>query len=306
MAKTSTQRAEQPAPAEEKKLPVQAAANLPATSDGFDASELDVGHTAVSDRAEDRGTPLLYLAQKMSPAIDPKRSEYIEGLKEGMAFVNVTGRHFDAEKEGVAFIPCYHKSVWNEFVPREQGGGYQGSHPRDVDLDQLEATPHPKDVDKRRGGQPIRMLLPSGNEIIFTHQYYGFLADTMQPIIVPMASTNLGASSALQTLLNEQRRTLQWVRENLPGLSEEDEVRLANLRVLPSYFNVYLLKSVYTTNDQGSWYKWRPSLLRRTEPKAVRDMCAEFAKACERGDVEVARPMSEAEASAGDDSRSPI
>lgn len=250
-------------------------ANLATLSDEDMSFMEGVENSGISDNLEDRGTPLLYIAQKGSKQVNKREADYIPGLEVGMAFNNLTNRFWDAESEGVPLIPCFFRSVWNEWTPIEQGGGYHGSHPRDVDWEAMGGSL------RGAGGKDERrdiVDLPNGHELIMTHEYFCLFADTLSPIVVPMASSNLWGSSRLQALMSDQR-----------GINN------GRLVTLPAFFNVYNFKTMYKVNEKGDWFRWAPQLVGPTsslQRKAGRSL-ALMAKA---GEVKVAQPMSDGEA----------
>lgn len=226
----------------------------------------------VSDDLDDRGVPLLYIAQKSSPQVNRKDSAYIEGLEVGMAFNSLTGRYWNAEGEGIPLYPFYHRKSYLEWTPREQGGGFHGRHPfaSPAELRELyEAIP----AEDRRD----IFDLPSGHQLKLTHEYYCLLGDVLQPIVVPMSSTNLQASAQWQSLLSEQRGTFQ-----------------GRIVTKPGYANLWRLKTVWDSNDKGDWYRWRPSLEGPNTDGQIRALCKELAMRVSAGELEAARPQDEA------------
>lgn len=229
-------------------------------------SELEgVEGAGLSDNVEDRGTPLLYIAQKGSKQVNSKKPEYIPGLEVGMAFNNLTGKFWDTENEGMIVLPCYFRVNWLEWTPVDDGGGFHGIHERD--------TPLLRQSVEREGRRDLRDL-PNGHELVLTHHYYCIIAETWQPIIIPMSSTNLGASSKMQALIGDQKA-------------------IAGGRVVtkPAYWSKFLLKTAYSENEKGDWYKWVPSLAGQNTDPALRNFCKEFAMACTRNEVEMSKPL---------------
>ena len=77
----------------------------------FDSSEMQI--------------PFVRLLQAMSPQLNKRNAEYIEGSQQGDAFNNVTFQIWEGEK-GIQVIPCYQCTKYLEFVPRDLGGGFKG------------------------------------------------------------------------------------------------------------------------------------------------------------------------------------
>lgn len=70
-------------------------------------------------QAQDFALPFLYLLQKMSPAIDE-----VDGAEPGM-FMNTVSRELMSK---LRVIPVEYEKVYNEWVPRDSGGGFVASH----------------------------------------------------------------------------------------------------------------------------------------------------------------------------------
>lgn len=229
-----------------------------------------VASAGLSTNPEDRGTPFLFIAQKSSKALVKQRPEFIKGLEVGNAYNTVTGEQFDAENEGVPFLPCFFKAIYNEWTPVDEGGGFHGSHPLDTPLlNEATAKKSVKGDDRRDAFD-----LPNGNELILTHEYWGVLPSSWDPIIVAMSATNLGASKKMQGLIGAQKV----------------QVPNRGLIVKPGYFTTFLLKTGFETNDSGDFYKWIPSVVGPNEDANLRAFCKELAIQCARGALKAANP----------------
>jgi hypothetical protein len=246
------------------------------------ASEIEgVEGAGRSDSAEDRGTPLMYIAQKMSPQVERKDAAFIDGLEVGNVFNNITREFYDAEGDGVEVLPCFYRMNWNEWTPRDEGGGFHGSHPRDTPL-LKNAKPfvHPKTGKVRRD----IFIMDNGHQLKLTAHYFCILVQTWRPIIIPMASTNLGAARTLQGMIDAQ---LVQVGS-----------RIVNK---PAFWTRFLLKTAYEEFDEGTAYKYVISSLGENQNKALREHCKSFALSCLKNEVKMAAPVDETSANSGDD-----
>jgi hypothetical protein len=77
--------------------------------------------------ADDFALPFLYLLQDLSPQVKARDPKYIEGAKAGDFLHSVTQGVIDGE-EGFRCVPISHRKVYNEWVPRNEGGGFVASH----------------------------------------------------------------------------------------------------------------------------------------------------------------------------------
>lgn len=233
---------------------------------------------AQSDNMDDRGTALLYIAQKMSPQLDKNKAEYIEGLQEGFCFNNLTGRFWNTPEDPLLIYPVYFRVNWLEFTPRDDGGGFHGMHPRDVDMESLGAQQHPERRDI--------FELPNGHELIETMHYYCLMADDLSPLVVPMASTNQRASQQLQAFMAE--REVAFRKARAKGVT--------GYELYSEYFKVYGLRTVYAQNDKGSWYRYSPSVhdnIPEDDFELTMQAWSAFSKACKADTVAIAPPSTE-------------
>jgi hypothetical protein len=288
--KDSSTKRRSDAPDESKVVALRQGASLAQLPAGM-ASLGDVMGAGASDAVEDRGTALIYIAQKGSPQVDKERPEYIEGLEVGMAFNPLT-QHFwpETKEKGVPFLPCYFRKNWLEWVPRSEGGGFRGMH------DWID----PKEIPQQFGAESVESrrdlfrIPSSGTDLVLTHHYFGIFPETLEPGIIPMSSTNLKASQQIQALINGAK------------ISHEGGIKTAPAFLLP-----WRMRSVYSTNDKGTWYRWAPqrtgSLLDQSTwtdqvyGPEVLELCAELARSARRGEVRMAQPMSSAEVQSEDE-----
>jgi len=180
----------------------------------FDSSEMQI--------------PFIRVLQALSPQLNKKKPEYIEGAAQGDLFNTVTGQWWSGE-EGITVIPCYHTIKYLEFVPRDMGGGFKGEiHPSNPVLQQT-----------TRSGS--KELLPSGNELVKSAQYFCFVVEkdgSYQPAVIDMKSTQLKVAKRWNTQVQ-----LQKVKNPKTG-----EL------VTPALFaTMWKLTTTEESNDQGSW-----------------------------------------------------
>jgi hypothetical protein len=219
----------------------------------FDSSEMQI--------------PFVRLLQALSPQLNKKKAEYIDGASAGDAFNNVTSQYWDGET-GIKVIPCFNTTKYLEFVPRDMGGGFKGEIPANSPL--LQQT-------TRSGSKEI---LPNGNELVKSVQYFCFIVEddgNFQPVVIDMKSTQLKVSKRWNTQI-----AMQKMKNPKTGM----------LVQLPIFATMWRLYSVEESNDQGSWNNWqveRIGLLENRdlllEAKAFRDsIAAGEVKAAAEGD----------------------
>ena len=180
----------------------------------FDSSEMQI--------------PFIRILQAMSPQLSKKKPEYIEGATQGDVFNTVTGQYWDGDM-GITLIPCFQTTKYLEFVPREQGGGFQGERAAN-DPDLTKTT--------REGAKE---LLPNGHELVRSDQHYCLIVEedgSFQPAVIDMKSSQLKVSRRWKTQI-----AMQKVKHPKSGQMVTPAV----------YATVWRISTTEESNDQGTW-----------------------------------------------------
>ena len=206
---------------------VAAAKGVEVSADVIDDIFETAGEGASFDSSEMQ-IPFVRIAQAMSPQLSKKKPEFIEGASQGDVYNTVTSQYWDGE-EGIVVIPCYQTTKYLEFIPREQGGGFQGEIPANDSV--LTKT-------TREGAKEI---LPNGHELVKSDQHYCLVVDddgSFQPAVVDMKSSQLKVSRRWKTQIAMQKvkhpKTEQMVT---PAV----------------YATMWRLTTTEESNDQGTW-----------------------------------------------------
>lgn len=240
---------------------VATAKNTALSADLLEDMMLDAGEgTAFS--ADEMQIPFVRLLQALSPQLNKKKAEYIEGASSGDAFNNVTGQYWDGE-QGLTVIPCYQTTKYLEFTPREMGGGFRGEiNPNNPVLQQT----------TRSGSKEI---LPNGNELVKSDQHFCLIVDEdggFQPAVIDMKSTQLKVSRRWKTQIAMQKVTLPDGRKVTP----------------PVFATMWKLRSVEESNDQGSWSNWAVEKVGLVKDRDLYQEARTFRKSIEAGEVKAA------------------
>lgn len=210
--------------------------------------------------ADEMQIPFVRVAQSLSPQLNRKKPEYIEGLVVGDAYNTLTSERWEGEK-GLVVIPCYQTTKYLEFVPRENGGGFRGEiDPNDPILQRT----------NRNGGKE---LLPNGNELVKSDQHFCLIVgeDGMtQPVVVDMKSTQLKVSRRWKTQINMQK-----IKHPESG----------KIITPPVFATLWRLTTTEESNDKGDFYNWNVEKVGLVESRDLRLEALAFREGIMRGEV---------------------
>ena len=213
--------------------------------------------------------PFLSVLQGLSPQL-----ETVDGAKPGLFINTITNELF---KE-VLVVPCAYQRRFLRWAPREAGGGYKGEfNPVDIETGKIVTVPNDK-------GQPTiegDLLKDTRNHFVLVQTESG----TWQPALLSLSSTQI-------------KKSKRWM-----SLIQGIEMRAANGKPFnpPAFSHIYRLKCVKEENSQGSWWGIEISI---EEPVGDADLYAKakaFHASVASGDIEVAPPQADVEATGGDD-----
>lgn len=212
----------------------------------FDSSEMQI--------------PFVRVAQSLSPQLNKKKPEYIEGLSAGDAFNTLTGDRWPGET-GLVVIPCYQTTKYLEFVPRTSGGGFRGEiDPNDPIL-------------QRTSRDGSKEILPNGNELVKSDQHFCLIVgeDGMtQPVVVDMKSTQLKVSRRWKTQI-----AMQKIKHPTSG----------HIITPPVFATMWHLTTTEETNDKGDFYNWSVDKVGLIERRDLLQEAKAFRDSVMRGEV---------------------
>lgn len=172
-------------------------------------------------QATDFALPFIYLLQKLSPATDE-----IEGAEAGM-FLNTVTRNVTEES---TFIPVEYDKCYNEWIPRNDGGGFIASH-KSAAL----AETNRQAGQNKAGNGPKTQIVETANHYVLELQPDG----SWMQAILSLTSTKLKASRTLMSRISQ-------VTTVVPGKGQVQ---------MPSFAKKYVLRPTGPhTNDKGTFY----------------------------------------------------
>lgn len=171
--------------------------------------------------SQDLAIPFLGLLQDLSPQVKKKNDKFIEGAEPGMMFNTVTNELFP---ETVYIVPCFTEHVYVEWKPRDQGGGFVGTHGINEKL-VVDA--------KSKAVKFNELFTEDGNELDETFYVYALLLDaadsteSVSPIVLAFNSSKIKVYKQLMT-------KLRTIKGNYPlfafrlAVTSKDAVNSAN------------------------------------------------------------------------------
>lgn len=170
--------------------------------------------------------PRLNILQSLSPQLNPKKPEFINGSSVGDICDVGTGEIF---KEGILFLPVYYRKDYLEWAPRSSGKGLVAIHDSSI-LD--ECTKNDKN----------QYMLSNGNYISETAQFFGLnITAKGRKSFIPMTSTQLKKARRLLTLSTGEK------------LDRPD----GSTFTPPLFYRAYNLTTVVESNNEGEWSGWK-------------------------------------------------
>lgn len=196
---------------------------VPAELNDLFAAQAGVGLEDMTQA--DRVTPFLGLIQGLSPQVDRTKPQYIAEARTGDLFNTVTREVYTNETGGLRVIPVLFQKVWNQWIPRKEGGGFLGSY-SDKDLKNPIFVP-PSSADYDGPADTIE----TANHFVLAQSKDG----SWQPAVISMKVTQLKASR-------------NWNTQTTIAASKYKA---------PIWARIYRITSVSQQNDQGTFFNYK-------------------------------------------------
>ena len=189
--------------------------------ESFDAFAGQGLETVTSD---DLLIPRLVILQKLSPQLNKKEGNFIEGAEEGEIADTALGITYNKIK----FCPVVYRKSWIEWAPRKEGKGIVEIH------DSL-----PSGLTKNDRGVPVTS---DGNTVVETAQFFGFLLNSgsFQQVFISMYSSQLRKAKHLIHMATTEE------------LERADGTKFTP----PLFYRTYEMGAKEESNPEGSWFGW--------------------------------------------------
>jgi len=181
----------------------------------FDSSELQI--------------PFIRLAQQMSPQINKKDAQFIDGLSSGDMFNNLTNEIY-AGGTALLVVPCYVVTKYREFIPRLDGGGF---------VQELQAS----DPDITRTTKNLNKdILPSGNELVKADEYYCLL----------LGEDGDYEMAVVDMKVSQMKVSRRW--KSQISMNKAKNPKTGQMQTLPIYSTIWKLSTVDETNKRNETF----------------------------------------------------
>lgn len=211
--------------------------------------------------------PFIQILQSGSPQCKKSDGAYIKGASEGMLYNTVTQALVDGDV-GLTVIPAYYTQRFNEWGPRETGGGFMGEH----SADNLPFTT------KNERGQDIT---ENGNILTDTRNHYVMVCGEngdITPALLAMSSSQL-------------KKSRQWMSK-MQGIKIKDPVS-GQFYPAPMSSRKYKLTTVPESNDKGSWFGYHIEIVGEVTDPNEYSAAIMFRDSVRKGDVSAKAPATE-------------
>jgi len=254
----------------------------------------DAGQGMQGMNPEDFAIPRLAILQPLSPQVNKRDENYLEGAEAGMILDNVSNTLYDGQ-DGILVVLVSYRRTHLQWWPRDSKGGRGFIKDWGPDSSILSQTIR---------DEKFRNLLSDGSEIVPTAEYYAFVVDEetgqYERVMIPMARTQLIKAKKLNTVAS----TLMVPVEGMP-------------RRAPLFFRAYYFRTRPESNEKGNWFGWDiqpgPALLESELDLPVLNggeriylEARSFRQAIESGTVRVASPLEDGGVGSANSEDSPM
>jgi hypothetical protein len=198
---------------------------LPAENDEYLELTGQYAERGVSFKSEDQLLPLIYVLQNMSPQVDKRGSNYIEGAEPGDFWLRNDLKPIRNGEEGIEAIPVEMFRTWIEWLPNR--GGFVARH---------DAPPTDMVAKIIRGDDGRERQVTArgnGNLIVDTREFYIMVNN--DPYVLPCSSTKHTFARQWQTMFHRFKHPKTG-------------------KVMPAFARKYHLTTIPASNALGKWF----------------------------------------------------
>jgi len=223
---------------------------------------------------DDYALPFLKLLQKMNPEVDDSDGAYVEGAKPGMYMDSVSNALYAQP----IVIPVHFTKSVLMFIPRKDGGGFQG----EISVQEAEKLLGIKSMRDAERNNDGHIMHPTENwQLVETATHYVLYEaapGSWVPSVVALSSTQLKHSRKWMTAMQQ----LKFDRADGTGKFTP-----------PMWASIYQLGSKQDSNDKGTWSALTFTRIGTPEDASVIAQAKAFREAIVSGTAEVKHESAE-------------
>ena len=210
-------------------------ANYRISDDEFFGDELDTGMEGMD--AADVALPRLAVMQGLSPQINKRKDEYIEGAQLGNLVNLGTGKLMP---DPYPIVIAKYERRYVEWSPRQDDqvcplDGFPKVFGKGLIRDWGTDANALNEV--TRDDNTGKLWTPEGNELLPTATYYCIDPETMTTFFIPMARTQFTASKKIMAKLNDEKIS-----------------KGGTLRTAPTFWRIWNLTSSMKSRETNEWF----------------------------------------------------
>lgn len=235
---------------------------------------------------EDVTLPRYTILQGLSPQVNSRKDEYVEGAKMGMIYNTASGRAMDS----VTLVMAAYQRRYVEWIPRDKpcplagfpqvtGGGLFKDYGTDDSI-LSECTENPDNAS---------LWTPRGHELVKTGTWYVIDPETLSLGFIAMAKTQFTSSKKLMAAIRDEKLHTQQ-----------------GIRPAPLFYRAWELSTRLRESDGNEWFVFnhKPSfrIQEHANGRMIFDMVKEVAATVARDEVAIDVSVGEVDqSSAGGD-----
>ena len=233
--------------------------------------------------SDDVTLPRYTILQGLSPQVNPRKDEYVEGAKMGMILNTASNKVMDS----VHLVFAAYQRRHIEWTPRDKpcpvpglpqvtgGGLYRDYGTDDSILSQCKLWE-----------ENNSLWTPRGNELVITGTWYAIDVTTLSTVFLAMGKTQLTSSKKL-----------------LAGIRDEKVVTSKGIVPAPLFYRAWELSTKIRQNGENEWFVWnhKPSarIQEMEHGRAILDMVKEINRTIAEGEMTIDVAVGETDGAVG-------
>ena len=243
------------------------------TAVGFSDDEffgIDTGMENVT--SADVTLPRYTILQGLSPQVNSRKDEYVEGAKMGMIYNTATGKVVESQR----LVFAYYQRRHIEWTPRDKpcpvpglpqpvGGGLY----KDYGIDDSIIA------ECKVWEDNMSLWTPRGNELVVTGTWYVVDPDTLAMGWIGMGKTQLTSSKKL-----------------MAGIRDEKFMHPSKgIQPAPMFYRVWEMSTKLREFEGNEWFVWQHKPAERIQDhplgKGILDACREISRTIKEGEMQI-------------------